>query len=303
MSQKWLLRASFLLIVSASFLPSSAQVRITGQISGTVIDPSGSVVPGAVIATTMSSTGFTQSVAADSSGQYVFPELQQGVYQVTATANGFASTAYKNVVVEASRTKDLQIHMTIGQISEHVEVSAQGEILETTTNTLATTIDPDEVQDLPLNGRDILPMAEIVSGAQSGGDERFTTFNSLPNGSISITIDGMTANSQRYRTSTTGFYTFAPLRLGAFDEMTVSTTDLTADAGAEGSMQAQFVMKRGSNQFHGNAFWEARNSFFNANSYTNNALGLPRAFQVLNDWGGSLGGPLWKNKVFFFVNF
>jgi len=303
MSQKWLVRTSFLLILSTSFLPTSAQVRTTGQISGTVVDPSGSLVAGAVITATMSSTGFTQSVSTNSSGQYVFPELQQGVYQVAATARGFASIAYKDVVVEASRTKDLQIHMTIGQVSERIEVSAQGEILETSTNTLATTIDPDEVQNLPLNGRDILPMAEIVSGAQSGGDERFTTFNSLPNGSISITIDGMTANSQRFRTSTTGFFTFAPLRLGAFDEMTVSTTNLTADAGAEGSMQAQFVTKRGSNQFHGNAFWEARNSFFNANSYTNNALGLPRAFQVLNDWGGSLGGPLWKNKVFFFVNF
>lgn len=296
-------KSFFLLVLSASVLTANAQVRTTGQISGTVTDPSGAIIAGASITVVMETTGFAQSVTTNAAGQYSFPELQPGVYRVTATAKGFAVTSYTAVSVEAARTRDLQIHMKVGEINEHVEVSAQGEILETTTNTLATTIDPDAIQNLPLNGRDILPMAEIVSGAQSGGDERFTTFNSLPNGSISITIDGMTANSQRYRTSTTGFFTFAPLRLGAFDEMTVSTTDLTADAGAEGSMQAQFVTKRGSNQFHGNAFWEARNSYFNANTYSNNALGLPRAFQVLNDWGGSLGGPLWKNKVFFFVNF
>lgn len=296
-------KAFFLLILSTSFLSAAAQLRITGQISGTVTDPSGAVVAGAVITASMASTGFSQSVTANSAGQYAFPDLQPGVYEVSATATGFSTVAYRDVVVEAARTKDLPFQMKVGQISEKVEVSAQGEVLETTTNTLATTIDPTQIQDLPLNGRDILPMAEIVAGAQSGGDERFTTFNSLPNGSISITIDGMTANSQRYRTSTTGFFTFAPLRLGAFDEMTVSTTDLTADAGAEGSMQAQFVTKRGSNQFHGNAFWEARNSYFNANSYTNNALGLPRAFEVLNDWGGSLGGPIWKDKIFFFANF
>ena len=295
--------AFFLLMLSASFLSLSAQVRITGQISGTVSDPSGALLPGAIVTAAMPSTGFTQSVTANSAGQYAFPELQAGVYQVTAAATGFATTSYTDVVVESGRTRDLQIHVRIGQINEKVEVSAQGEVLETTTNTLATTITPDAVQDLPLAGRDILPLAELVSGAQSGGDERFTTYNSLPNGSISITIDGMTANSQRYRTSTTGFFTFAPLHLGAFDEMTISTTDLTADAGAEGSMLAQFVTKRGSNQFHGNLFWQAINSFFNANTYTNNALGLPRPFQVLNDWGGSLGGPLWKNKVFFFVNF
>jgi hypothetical protein len=296
-------KAFFLLILVTSFLSANAQVRTTGQISGTVTDPSGALVAGATITVTMPSTGFTQSVKANSEGQYSFPELQPGVYQLTASASGFAVTTYTDVLIEAARTKDLAIRMRVGQINEKVEVSAQGEVLETTTNTVATTIDPDQVQDLPLNGRDILPLAELVSGAQSGGDERFTTYNSLPNGSISITIDGMTANSQRYRTSTTGFFTFAPLRLGAFDEMTVSTTDLTADAGAEGSMQAQFVTKRGTNQFHGNAFWEAQNSFFNANTYTNNALGLPRPFQVLNNWGGSLGGPLWKDKIFFFVNF
>jgi len=280
----------------------AAQVRTAGQLSGTATDPSGAVLPGITVTALDKSTGLAQSVTTNASGQYLFPNLQPGTYQLTAQAAGFATAIYNEVVIEAARTKDLEIKMKVGQATEHVEVSAQGAILETTTNTLATTIDPDQVQDLPLNARDILPMATLVSGAQSGGDERFTTYNSLPNGAIDITIDGMTANSQRYRTSTTGFFTFAPLRLGAFDELTVSTSELTADAGAEGSMQAQFITKRGSNQFHGNAFWEARNSFFNANTYTNNALQLPRAFQVLNDWGGSLGGPLWKDKVFFFAN-
>ena len=296
-----------LLVVAGSiFLMAgsmAAQVRTTGELFGTVVDQSGAVLPGVQVSARDATTGAAESVRTSTSGQYVFPNLQPGNYQLTATAAGFATAIYNDVVIEAARTKDLEITMRVGQATEHVEVSATGAILETTSNTLATTIDPDSVQDLPLNGRDILPMAEMVSGAQSGGDERFTTYNSLPNGSISITIDGMTANSQRYRTSTTGFFTFAPLHLGAFDEMTVSTTELTADAGAEGSMQAQFVTKRGTNQFHGNAFWEARNSFFNANTYTNNALGLPRAFQVLNDWGGSLGGPLWKDKIFFFANF
>ncbi len=296
-------KAFFLLILVTSLLSAIAQVRTTGQLAGTAVDPSGAVLPGVTVTARDTATSLSKSVTTNPSGQYIFPDLVPSTYQVTATASGFATAVYNDVIIEASRNKDLEITMKVGQATESVEVSAQGAILETTTNTLATTIDPDAIQNLPLNGRDILPMAQLVSGAQSGGDERFTTYNSLPNGSISITIDGMTANSMRYRTSTTGFFTFAPLRLGAFDEMTVSTSELTADAGAEGSMQAQFVTKRGTSQFHGNAFWEARNSFFNANSYTNNALGLPRAFEVLNDWGGSLGGPLWKKKLFFFVNF
>jgi hypothetical protein len=296
-------KAFFLLIVSTSFLATSAQVRTTGQISGTVTDSSGAVVSGATLTATMPSTGFTSSAKANSAGQYLFPDLQPGVYQVTATAQGFASTTFSDVAVEAARTRDLNFQIKVGQINEKVEVSAQGAQLETTTNTLATTIDPNQIQDLPLAGRDILPLAELVPGAQSGGDERFTTYDALPNAAINITVDGINANSQRYRTSTTGFFTFAPLRLGAFDELTVSTNDLTADAGAEGATTVRFVTKRGSNNFHGNAFWQAVNSYFDANGYTNDALGIPKPLSVVNDWGGSLGGPILRDKLFFFVNF
>ncbi len=295
-------KALFLWILAASLISTSAQVRTTGQLSGTVLDPSGAVLGATTVAARDSDTGVTRSVTTNTSGQYVFTDLQPGNYQLTVNAPGFATAVYNDVVIEAGRSKDLEIRMQMGAATEHVEVSAQGAVLETSTNTLSTTIDPVQIQNLPLAGRDILPMAELVAGAQSGGDERFTTYNALPNAAINITIDGMTANSQRYRTSSTGFFTFAPLRLGAFDEMTVSTSDLTADAGAEGSTQVRFVSKRGSNQFHGNAFWQAINSYFDANSYTNNALGIPRPLEVLNDWGGSLGGPIWKDKLFFFVN-
>jgi len=298
------LQNAFLLLIFAIFLlPARAQVRTTGQLSGTVVDPSGAVLPGVKVTVQDPSTGITGSATSNSAGQYVFPDLQPGNYQVTAASEGFSTAVYKGVVIEAGRTKDLEVKLQVGQATQTVNVSAEGAVLETTTSTLATTIDPEQVENLPLDGRDILPMATLVSGAQSGGDERFTTYNALPNGAVNITIDGTSANSQRYRTSTTGFFTFAPLRLGAFDEVTVSTNELTADAGAEGSTQVRFVTKRGSNQFHGNAFWEARNSYFSANSYTNNALSIPRPLEVLNDWGGSIGGPIWKNRLFFFVNF
>lgn len=282
---------------------SFGQVRTTGILSGTVVDPSGAAVPNASVTVTEPSTGFTQTVTASGVGDYSFTELQPGQYQLTCSAPGFANAVYSNIVIEAARTVDLQVQMKVGAASQSVEVSAQGQVLETSSNTLATTINPESVQNLPLNGRDLLPMAELVAGAQAGGDQRFTTYNALPNGAINISIDGINANSQRFRTSTTGFFTFAPIRLGAFDELTVSTSDLTADAGAEGSATVRFVTKRGTNEFHGNVFWEARNSFFNANTFTNNALGLPTAQENLNDFGGSLGGPFWRNHIFFFVNY
>jgi len=226
------LAAIFLLILLlASTSMTRGQVRTTGQLGGTVLDPSGAAVSAATVTISQPATGFSQTVTVNDAGEYVFPALQPGAYQLKVTAAGFSDAVYDHVVVGAARSTDLKVQLKVGQASETVRVSTEGEVLETTTNTLSSTISPEGLQELPLNGRDVLPFAQLVPGAQSGGDQRFTTYNSLPNASLNITVDGVNDNFQRYRTSTTGFYTAAPLRLGAFDEVTVSTDSLTADAG------------------------------------------------------------------------
>lgn len=295
--------ARFLFLVLLCSIPLWSQVRTTGQLSGVVVDSSGSAVPGASLTISQAATGFTQTTTANESGEYIFPVLQPGTYQLRVTAKGFSVASYDDVVIAVGRTTDLKVAMKVGEITETVTVSTQGEVLETTTNTLSTTVTPEAIENLPLGGRDVLPFAQLVPGAVSGGDLRFTTYNALPNGAISITVDGVDNNFQRYRTATTGFFTAAPLREGAFDELTVSTDSLTADAGAEGSVQVRLAIKRGTNNFHGNAFWQAQNSYFNANTYTNNALGIKKPPFHLNDYGGSLGGPILKDKVFFFFHY
>jgi hypothetical protein len=283
--------------------PSTAQVLTTGGISGLVVDPSGSVIPSATLTASDPLTGFTQTATTNSSGLYTFSDLQPATYKLKVTAKGFADAVVNDVVVQAARTLDLKVEMKVGAATEVVEVSAQGQVLETTTNTLSTTINPEAIQDLPLLGRDALQFAELVAGATSAGQERFTVMDALPAAALNITVDGANDNFQRYRSTTTGFFTAAPLRVGAFDELTVSTNDLTADAGAEGATTLKFVTKRGSNQFHGTGFWQAENSVFNANSPLLDAEGIPKPSGHLNDYGASLGGPLWKNKIFFFVNY
>ncbi len=282
-----------------------SQATTAGGLTGSVFDSSGAVVAGASLTLSEPATGFARSVTANASGSYVFPDLQAGQYTLKVSAKGFADSVYNNVTVVTGRALNLNVQLKVGSSTQTVEVSGQGETLETTTNTLATTINPDAVQDLPLNGRDALPFAQLVAGAQSGGDQRFETYNALPNASLNITVDGMNDNFQRYRTSTTGFFDAAPLRIGAIEEATVSTDDLTADAGAEGAVTLRFELKRGTNQFHGNAFWQTQNSAFDANTYYNNAQTpiVPKAPFHISDFGGSLGGPIWKDKVFFFGNY
>lgn len=316
---------AFLLVVALFLAPGIAmgQARVQGQLSGTVVDPSGATVPEANLTLSQPATGFTATTTTNSAGDYVFADVQPGTYKLTANAKGFTESVYDEVVVYTGRTTDLSVTLKVGGSTQTVEVSAASEVLETSTNTLATTVSTDSIQDLPLGGRDVLPFAQLVSGAQVGGDLRFTTYNSMPNGAINISVDGTNNNFQRFRTSTTGFFEAAALRLGAIDEVTVSTSDLTADSGGEGGVTLKFTIKRGTNQFHGSGFWEAYNSAFNANSYSNDtylyagrllasadpttsagylAAGRKQPFHT-NDFGGNIGGPVLKNKLFFFVNF
>ena len=299
------------LLVAAVFAPQVAVgQRTEGQLSGRVLDPSGAVVPGADLTLSQSATGSTLTATTNASGAYVFPSVPPSTYKLTVEAKGFARGIFDGVVVYTGRTTDLDVNITVGSTSQTVEVSAEGAVLETSTNTLATTVAADSIQELPLNGRDILPFAQLVPGAQVGGDLRFTTYNSMPNGAINISVDGTNNNFQRFRTSTTGFFEAAALRVGAIDEVTVSTSNLTADAAAEGAVTLRFTTKRGTNKFHGSAFWEAYNSAFNANSFGNDALlaagltdqGRKQPFHT-NDFGGNIGGPIIKNKLFFFGNF
>jgi len=280
-----------------------SQAPTAGSLAGTVTDPSGAVIPGARLTISRSDTGYRQTVTSNGAGAYIFPDLQSGNYTLSVSASGFKTALYSKVVVYTGRPLNLNTRMTLGKTTQTVEVSSQSQVLETTSNTLATTITPDAVQDLPLNGRDALPFAELVAGAQSGGDQRFTTYDAMPNGALNITVNGMNDNFQRFRSNSTGFFDAAPLRLGAVSEATVSTNDLTAEAGAEGGATMSFELKRGTNHFHGNAFWQTQNSALDANTYANNAQGIPRTPFHISDFGGALGGPIWKNKLFFFGNY
>lgn len=292
------------------FLPlaAHAQVSNNGQISGTVFDPSGKTIPGAQVTVTNPATSFTKTVKASGTGAYVFTALQPGTYTVSATADGFSKTIIDSVVVQVAQTTDLPIKMAIGTQTQTVTVTATP-VLQTTQSTLATTISPALMEDLPLNGRDVLEFATLAPGAANTGihGNNYNTYNDLPNAAVNISISGTTDQFQRYKTFSSSFWDVAPAREGAFEEATVSTAGLDSANGSAGS-QVQFAVKRGTSHFHGRGFWQAENSFFNANDWTNNAQGIAMPKTRNNFYGGNLGGPLLpkslvgNHSVYFFVN-
>jgi hypothetical protein len=284
-------------------LAATAQVTTTGDIRGSVLDPSGAAIPATELKLVNEATGIERSTVSTADGGFVFLALPAGTYKITATAKGFQTAVSSGITVETARTTDVSLRLAVGAITEQVEVKDVAAALETSSTTISTTVKNNMIQNLPLRGRDLLSFGLLTAGAQRGSSDRSSTFNGLPNASLNITLDGINDNSQRFKSGGTSNFVFAPLRLGAIEEVTVSTSGMSADASGTGAMQLRFVTKKGTNDFHGSAFEQFRNNVLNANSWFNNAAGLPTPRLRLNEYGGSLGGPIFRNRLFFFVNY
>ncbi len=309
------LRKTAILLVLFVFvlsLTALSQVRTNSEIHGVVKDPSGAVVPGAEVELTDTATGLKQKTVSAPDGGFQFLNLAFGKYQLRVSLPGFQTALINDIVLETGRSTDIPVKLEVGIPSETVVVEAASVVMQTTSNQVATTVRNEFIQDLPFFSRDVLNMALLVPGAQGSGGT--ATFNGLPNASMNITIDGVNNNSQRFKSGGTSFFGFAPTRLDAMEEVTVSTSGMGADASGGGSMNIVFSTKRGTDQYHGKFFDQWRNENMNANSFMNNKRGgtgsYGRGHLNSHDGGANVGGPVklpfmpfLKNKLFFFANF
>ncbi len=295
-----------ILIFSASF--ASAQTSSTA-LRGLIKDPSGAVIPNVKLTLKDTATGIEKSAVSGEDGAYAFPNLVGGNYQLTAEVAGFQKVVIDNVVIYNDRITDLPVNMKVGNISTTVEVTAAGVQLETTSTTIAATIQNTSILELPMAGRDTLSFALLMPGSESVGANRNSTFNGLPNASMNISIDGMNNNSQRFKSGGTSFFAFAPARLDAMEEVTVATAGQGAESAGEGAMNISFVTKRGTDRYKFQILHQFQNEALNGNSYMNILRGIVRPRNRQNYYVGSVGGPVlpfihyFKDKLFFFAYF
>ncbi len=289
-----------------------AQVRTAGQIVGTVKDQTGAVVPDAEIEIRDLGTGLTAQARSARDGAFVFPNLQPGRYMVTVAAGGFESAVIDSVTVQTGRSADVEVRVAVAGFQEEVQVQGRTAVIESTSTTISSTVEAAQIAKVPVGGRSTLVFAMLIPGAQQSASRtpgttspaaRNSHINGLPGGAVNITLDGVNNNSARFRSGGTSIFTFAPTRLGAMEEVTVSTAGLTADAGAQGAVQIQFVTKRGSNAFRGQIFDEFQSDTLNANTPVNNARNLPKPKLRQHEFGFNLGGPILRNRLFFFGNY
>jgi len=279
-----------------AYAPSKAlaQSSTSGSINISVVDPGGSLIPGADLELQNRETNDVRRAATQNSGTYAFPDLQFGTYRLTISKTGFEKRIYESVVVQTGRITDIAAMLSIGSTTETVTV-AGGEtpLVDVSSNTISDTIDTKQVVNLPIAGRNVIGLANLIPGYNG-------TFDNLPGGAIvSVDFDGTPGSSNRFR-GNGGFNPVVQPRIENVAEMTISTAQLDLSGSGTSAMRIAIVTRHGSNEFHGRLYEDFRNTVLNANSWFNNARGLPRNILKLNEFGGSVGGPIIKNKLFFF---
>src|SRR4051794_31701498 len=285
-----------------------AQTSTTGVVNVTVVDASGAVVPDATLELQDTSTNDVRRAATQSGGAYSFQGLQFGSYRLNVSKPGFADAVIQNVQVQTSRITDVKATLSVGKTTQSVDVTGASPVVEASASALSTTIDTKQVVNLPVVGRNVMSLAFLVPGwstsgvGNTGSQNANGTWNNMPGGAVvSADFDGTPGISNRFRSG--GFNygtTVVQPRLENVGEMTISTAQLDLSGAGTSAMRISIVSRHGTNEFHGRLYEDFRNNYLNANSWSNNARGLPRAIFKLNDFGASVGGPIIKNKLFFF---
>jgi hypothetical protein len=288
---------SLCILIGLGTVSSWAQIT-QGSISISVTDPSGAILSDAELVLQDLATNVTRTGTTSSAGSYTFASLPTGNYRLTVTKQGFATQVFQSVTVSATRVTDLNVALKVGATSEKVEVSAEEvPVLETESNAITDTIDMKQVEDLPLSGRDISALSQLVVGYAGG------TWNGLPYMATGNNVDGVVGTTQRMKFAGAA-QPLVQARVENMEEMTVQTDQLNVNTGyGISDMQVNFVTRRGSNAFHGRVYEDFRNAALNANTWVNNATDLPKASFIRNEFGGSLGGAIIKDKLFFFGTF
>ncbi|HEX8688603.1 MAG TPA: carboxypeptidase-like regulatory domain-containing protein, partial [Pyrinomonadaceae bacterium] len=302
----WVFALSLTLLLC---LPAFGQGSPTGALAGTVSDPAGAVVSGAAVVVRNVATGIESTATTSENGTFSVPALPAGTYAVTITGAGFKKAVVTGVKVDVGAPSSINVALEVGAPEETVTIVGTGELLQTQTANVSTTITGRQITDLPFTSRDALDLVLLLPGTSTPGRPRTSTVNGLPKGALTITIDGINVQDNLLK-SNDGFFTYIRPRIDAIDEVTLSTATPGSESSGEGAVQIKFVTRGGTNDFRGSLYWYHRNPALNANYYFNNLAGLPRDRILLNQPGGRVGGPIWipgvydgRNKSFFFVNF
>src|SRR5579871_5206505 len=284
------------------FFRGPANAQLSGRISGSVVDATGSSVPGADVRLYLAGGKKPLlSTKTSSDGLYNLLGVRPADYDVEVEAAGFVKTTLRAIVVDAARETPVpQIKLELAAVSQSLEVSGATENVAIDNAEISDTITTDDIRNLPVLDRDPLGLLQTQPGVVSSGNSA-TVINGLRTSFSNMTLDGINIQDNYLRDNALD-YTPNKLLLGQVRQMTMVNANANAAAWG-GATQAAFSTPSGGNVFHGDALWENRNSHFAANDWFSNQSGTPLPRLNQNQFGGSIGGPIQKDKFFFFFNY
>jgi outer membrane receptor protein involved in Fe transport len=306
----WLLLYSFVILtIAASF--STAQT-ITAAFQGTVTDSSGAVLPGAQVTASNVETGLKRTTTTGDEGRFLLSELPPGSYEITVTLAGFETLVRKGLTLTVGQQASLALAMKVGAVGEQLVVTGDAPIVETTQSSVAGVVEERRITELPLNGRDFTQLAlvepAVVSLRNTGSGEvgrgfgvRMSVAGSRPD-QTSWLLDGMNIKGST-QFGTPGSAGGGLLGVDGVREFQVLTTNYSSEFGGTSGGVVNMVTKSGTNQFHGTVYEFLRNSALDAAAWEDNAFGNGKPPFKRNQFGFSLGGPIRKDRTFFFFNY
>ncbi len=293
-----------LLVCFLLILPSSAfaQSLTTGGVTGTVTDPSGAALTGATVTLKNDETGVTQTATSNSTGAYRFSFLNPGSYTVTATQQGFQTTQHA-ATVSVGENSTVNLQMQVATASTTIEVSGVGSVIQTESGNVTTTISPEIVSNIPNPGNDLTYYVQLAPGATMNTQMGYgnTALFGISATSNYFTIDGMSENDPFLNVNNSDA-TNLMLGVNDIDTATVVSNGYTGEYGTLAGANVNYVTKSGTNKFHGNAKYFWNGSALNANNWFGGNTDTPKPFSNANQWAASFGGPIRKDKTFFFVD-
>lgn len=293
----------FSFLLAAAFTTGAFAQELAATLSGTVTDPSGAVIPGATVTVHNNDTNLdVRTVTTDASGNYVATNLQAGNYTVTVKQAGFQTYVAQNVVLQVAQKREVDAALKTGQVTETVTVQETATPIQTSTAAESGTITGTQVRNLELNNRNFEQLVLLQPGVTNGLPDQvgFGLSNSTTisvNGarvtSNNWTVDGADINDS----GSNGTLLNVP-SIDAIQEFTLERSMYDAQYGRSGGGQVLVATKSGTSEFHGDAYEFVRNDFFNANDFFSNSTGTPRAIERYNDFGFTIGGPVFVPKVY-----
>jgi hypothetical protein len=293
---------SIYLLAICLILPVGVIAQTTA-VNGSVMDPTGAVIPNASITITNTETGAQRTAASDAQGRYSIPQLNPGMYQIKATASGFADLVVGKIELRVSEPATINLPFEkVGSTSTTVAVEASATQINTVDASLGNVINSNAIIELPSFARNVANLLSFQPGVAffGGNDDRNGAVNGGRSDQSNITLDGADVNSQSDRSAFTTILRVTP---DSVEEFRTTTTNGGADTGRGSGAEITLITKSGTNEVHGSLYEYRRGNETAANSFFNNRVGVKKPVLLINLFGGSVGAPIKRNKAFFFVNY